>query len=445
MKRLAILCTVLILAASCHKDEIREDSYALFDDRNLPELTVSFSQGEWNRLLSLYDADNHTKEYVRCNVSLRDGDKSCEVRDAGLRLRGQTSRRRPQVKGSSKMQHFHAGLHFCKFSENRQEIAEYRRVNLKYAKEDPTHIREHYCYDLLSRYGVWTAPRSSWCRLYLDTGQKRCYYGAYLMVESIDKQFIQKRRQFGSADGFLWKCAWGANLRDTKSKLFHLDDDSSATYAYELKEDRAEDFFAAKAQILDFITKLNDLYGDEFRDWISKVCDVELLLRTYAVNVAVGHWDDYWNNMNNFYLYFNSRDEQDYRVYMICFDYDNTLGTSHDCGVQHDSGRHDPYKWGLSDCLLIRKILTVSEYRDMYTGFLKELAAEGSPLFGYDASVSRIREWQKLIEPALPNDTGEDETIADRPASWGNHHEYRLQEDGANNWFRVKSGVLRAL
>ena len=66
--------------------------------------------------------------------------------------------------------------------------------------------------------------------------------------------------------------------------------------------------------------------------------DVPLLLKTYAVNVAVGMWDDYWNNSNNYYFYFNPKGQ----FFFIPYDYDNTLGTSMDCGVIQDSGRKDP-------------------------------------------------------------------------------------------------------
>ena len=76
---------------------------------------------------------------------------------------------------------------------------------------------------------------------------------------------------------------------------------------------------------------------------------MDLLLRTYAAFVALGHWDDYWNDMNNFYLYFDSTSKDDYKVYMIPYDLDNTLGTSHNCGVQTDSGRHDPFRSGEKD------------------------------------------------------------------------------------------------
>lgn len=448
-----------ILLAACKQDVIQIDdkdmpgSYGpgyIFDAQKLPKLSISISEDEWNRLLELYDKDNHTHEYVRCeSVSLERVDASLSSANAGLRLRGQTSRRRPEGHSGQKHQasgadwhHVHFGLHMRKFTEE-GGLAGVRRINLKYAKEDPSYVREHFCFDMLSQYGIWTAPLSSWCRLHLQVGQESAVnYGVYLMQESIDRQYVKNRHGFGPEWGYLWKCAWGANLRDKDDWRFHQDDNSSNTYAYELKDEDPESFAPAKAQLKDFITKLNTLKGADFYNWIQRVCDVDLLLKTYAANVALGHWDDYWNDMNNFYLYFNSRDQVNYKVYMICFDYDNTLGTSHFCGVQSDSARHDPYHWGLEECVLISKILSVTDFRNIYTGYLKDFAAADNPYTGVLQSASRIRSWQQMLEPFIANDTGEDMVIRDRPASWGNHPEYRLLEDGTNNWFRIKAASI---
>ena len=143
--------------------------------------------------------------------------------------------------------------------------------------------------------------------------------------------------------------------------------------------------------------------------------------------------------MNNFYLYFNSKDEHNYKVYMLPYDYDNTLGTSHRCGVQTDSGRHDPYHWGLEECVLLYKILEVSDFRAKYTEYLRDFASVDNQYTGVLQSASRIRQWQDFIGPFVKNDTGEDMAIRDAPASWGNHPEYRVLEDGSNNWFKVKA------
>lgn len=448
----------LFLSFSCRKDQIiitkvpdsvtpSEAAEYLFDDSQLPRLAISVSEEEWNRLLEMYDKDAHNHSYVKCSQVILDrGDRTLKSENVGLRLRGQTSRRRPEGAAGQKHQsgkadwhHAHFGLN-CRTYSDSGDFAGIRRINLKYSKEDPSYIREHFCFDLLSRYGIWTAPKSSWCRLYLYVGNDSpAYFGVYLMTESIDKRYVKRRPEFGSSKGWLWKCAWGSNLRDTDDWRFHLDDNSSQTFAYELKEDDKAEFEPAKAQLKDFITKLNTLTGSAFYNWIQQVCDVDLLLKMYAANVALGHWDDYWNDMNNYYLYFNSKDAQDYRVYMLPYDYDNTLGTSHACGVQNDSGRHDPYHWGLKECVLLYKILEVRDFRDRYTEYLKDFSTPDNPYTGKFQSASRIRSWQDFLLPFVKNDTGEDMEIRDKPASWGNHPEYRLLEDGSNNWFAVKT------
>ena len=456
-----LLAVFLVLLASCGKDQITLDDSTdavyqgaanIFDDTQLPRLLISVSESEWNRLLQLYDKDHHNHTYIKCSsVTLSRGDDNFAVRDAGLRLRGQTSRRRPEGHGGQPHQsvnpdwhHAHFGLNFRTFSDS-ASIGGIRRINLKYAKEDPSYIREHFCFDLLSKYGIWTAPMTSWCRLYLKVGNdSQAYFGVYLMTESIDMQYVGRRPGFGTQKGWLWKCAWGANLRDRDDWRFHQDDNSSNTYAYELKDENPESFEPAKAQLKDFITKLNTLKGPEFYSWIQKVLDVDLFLKMYAANVALGHWDDYWNDMNNFYLYFNSRDINDYKVYMLPYDYDNTLGTSHNCGVQSDSGRHDPYHWGLEECVLMYKLLAISDFRARYTVYLRDFSSVDNPWTGQLQSASRIRKWQELLEPYVKNDTGEDMTIKDAPASWGNHHEYRLLEDCPDNWFKVKADSIKS-
>ena len=74
-----------------------------------------------------------------------------------------------------------------------------------------------------------------------------------------------------------------------------------------------------------------------------------------------------------------------------------------------------------------------------YTSFLKDFSTVDNPCTGQLQSASRIRTWQNLIGPFIDNDTGEDAALRDAPASWGNHPEYRLLEDGPSNWFSVEA------
>ena len=409
----------------------------VFDSKVIPEIHLSISQEEWNRLLDLFDKDSNTQEYVHCDVKyVKDGETTL-IPDSGLRLKGNTSRRRPEKNG--KFRHCHFGLNFHYYNDDAgHTLKGMRRVDLKWFKEDPSYVREIFCYDLFRREGVWTAVNDVYCRLWLKVGDgSEIYYGVYGMLEHIDKNYLRIReKQFGTHGGNLWKCHWGATLKKGEGSIGA--DDNKHDYTYELKTNKTE-LSAARQQLEDFTGKLNSLSGSEFNKWISGVMDVELLLKTYAVNVAVGMWDDYWNNCNNYYLYFNSTDPQKYRVWLIPYDYDNTLGTCNNCGVQSDAGRQDPLHWGHGDYPLMTKILANGEWETYYKNCLRELC-DGN--FSYSSATARIKAWQSSISAYVKNDTGEDNAIEDKPASWGCHSEYRLLDSGSNNFFKVKAASI---
>ncbi|MBR4045616.1 MAG: CotH kinase family protein [Alistipes sp.] len=436
-----------------------DDSWAegeldwVFDMGVLPQIRITITEEQWNELLEEYDRDSNTAHYIHCDAEFKSKGETHLFEDAGLRLRGNTSRRRPEGNGGEMHKRDNADWHHCHFmlnlrkfqKDDAHELHNVRKLHLKWHKDDPAYCRELYCYDLFRRYGIWTAAYSSYCRLWIHVeGDKEpAYYGVYEMLEVIDDKYVKKRKElFGDHQHNLWKCRWGADLNynNIKGSSIHFDDDSGANYTYELKTN-IENFEVAKAQLLEFSKNLTRLEGQQFHDWIAKVCDVELLLRTYAVNVVVGMWDDYWNNSNNFYIYFNSSDKDNYKFFLIPFDYDNTLGTSNHCGVQEDAGRHDPLNWGdTGRSPLIGKILKFEDYRKIYVDALHELCAPENELFHYQSSIARINSWHNMISSYVDNDTEEDCEIKDRPAGWGNKGDYRiLNENSSKNFFKIKA------
>ena len=463
MKRLAVILLAISTLFSCVHDDIEECGpvdgtstpvekaddaddvnwakaieYA-FDESVIPDIHISMTQEEWDKLLKYYDADKNTQEYVVCHILYIKGKERINLDYSGLRLKGNTSRRRPQE--GNKYRHVHFGLNFHHYHKDAEHTLKgIRKVDLKWFKDDPAYVRELYCYDLFRREGVWTAINDVYCRLWIKIGDsEERYYGIYELMEHIDKNYLRTRKkQFGSEDGNLWKVR-GGNLKDTNGWMGA--DDNKNTYTYELKTNTETGFFNAKLQLQDFIKNLNNLSGSAFDEWISSHMDVDLFLKTLAVNVAVGMWDDYWNNANNYYLYFNSTDTYNYKVWLIPYDYDNTLGTSANCGVQSDSGRQTPLQWGHQSYPLCTKILQNSTWKSTYIKYLKQLCSGN---FSASASKERIQLWQGRIQQYVSNDTGEDMKIEDKPASWSNHSEYRLLSSG-NNFFDVKAAVVNAL
>ena len=413
----------------------------VFDSSVIPEIHIIVSQNQWDSLLAAYDKNPGTSDFVKCDVEYIKGNKTIQVSKAGLRLKGNTSRRRPQDT-EGYFHHCHYGIDFHKYVKDPDHTVNgVRRVDLKWFKDDPTYVREIYCYDLFRRYGVWTAINDVYAQVCIKVGLPGLnYLGVYGMLEHIDKNYLRARKkQFGDEDGNLWKCRWPAHLMDDSNSNFGVDDNSSS-HTYELKTNKKEGFNAAKAQMQDFIRNLNSKTGAAFNEWIASVMDVELFLKTYAVNVAVGMWDDYWCNSNNYYLYFNSTDPAKYKVFFIPYDYDNTLGTS---GII-DAGRQDPMNWGNDSYPLMAKILQNPTWANKYKGYLRELCGNGG-LFNWEQSHARISAWQDSIQGFVSNDTGEDMEIYDSPAGWGNVPQYRIMSDGSNNYFKVKAAAVAAM
>ena len=429
------------------KPEYQESISYVWDLTALPEIQIEVPLTEWNNLLASYDRNNSTREYIHCNATYIKGDDVHKIQDVGLRLRGNTSRRRPEagsgphVQGSADWQHCHYGLHFRKFVKDQAHTVHgIHKVNLKWFKDDPIYAREVFCYDLFRRFGVWTAINSSYCRLkiHVEGDPEPTNMGVYEMIEPVNDEYLKYRAdKFGAASGNLWKCSWGANLNDVADHLFG-EDNNINNYTYEWKCGLLG-YAPAKEQLKDFILKLTGKGEDSFYKWIQEVCDVELLLKTYAVNVAVGMWDDYWNNSNNYYLYFSTTDKYKYKVFFIPFDYDNTLGTSANCGNIQDSGRQNPWHWGSSSNPLIERLLRFPEFRQIYENALRDLVNPANEMMDFASAYKRISTWHKLINPYVSNDTGEDMLIEDKTASWSNHKEYRLMDSGGNNFFIIKA------
>ena len=274
-------------------------AYIWGNSTTIPEITIRVTKDEWNAFLKRFDEYSSNADFFHCDVTFKRGIETTTIDDAGFRMRGNTSRRRPEG-GHGQMHSSNPDWHHCHFAVNLRKyhkdedhtIYGIRKFNLKWHKDDPCYVREMYCYYLFRRYGIWTAPFDSYCRLwiYVEGDKKPAYFGVYEIIESIDEEYVERREnQFGNDKGHLWKCVYGnagmADLKNAEDWRFNYDKNDGVNYTYEFKG-KQEEFTVARSQFQDFITKLNKLQGEEFYNWIMKVCDVKMLMKTYAVTVA---------------------------------------------------------------------------------------------------------------------------------------------------------------
>ena len=434
----------------------------IFGTDSVAEITLTIDRSEWKTLLDNFDINDRNEDCIHADFKMTKGDYTWEADDIGMRLRGNTSRIRPQQGDNYYQAHFK--IDFEEWIED-DTIEEgklagcMKGIILKRFKEDPTYVREVFGYNFFRKNGIWTAPRAGYTRLFIniieeDGKPTELDYGVYAMIEEINKQFLKERSEitpqigtkFNGNKGNLWKCCWqssyGASMatdfdayRSFGVEEIFLDESKSMRYDYDLKTNK-DDLISARDEFIDFIYALNDLSTvEEIKAFYDERMDVDLFLKTYACNVLLGMDDDYWNNKNNYYFYFDKKG----KCYFIPYDYDNILGTN----CFDDTATRNPLEWGRDgvEAPLIEKLLSVPEYKTMYIDYLLELSEESSFV---DGSKTEIQRLQGMVENYVySSDLTYSNTfpsIGDDTASWcTNYGKYKLLSNDDKNYFKTKA------
>lgn len=472
---------------------------SIFNPDELGEMVLVIDRSEWNKHLEYCDIDiGHEESVIAKGFYFAKDSKQWFFKDVGFRIRGNTSRRKPQDSAGNYIQS-HFAIDFEEWLTDEDKAANLdkklaksmRGVMLKRFKDDATYSREVYGYNLFRKNKIWVAPRASYTTLKiqiiddLDLDKdgdikefETVNYGVYGMIEEIKKRFLAERTEkqgggnFVGNNGNLWKCTWKgckpnfvkneANsigeekvepVKDSNGKVVQFNKEAF-TYDYKGDNTLAE----GKTQLLAFMEELNNLpnctdgNNDEadietIKTFYTTKMDGDLFLRTYAINVILGMNDDYWVNNNNFYFYF----DEDGKGYFIPYDYDNILGVS--CVSNFDVGTKNPMEWGsLTDEQhpLIQKILNVPEYMDLYKSYL-DLYSNEQSYFDDDKSIAQITNWQSMIQNYInsPDLNYKDTTSSfeDKVADWCRDNcdvDYKIYTPSSLNYFTVRQKAIKA-
>lgn len=445
----------------------------IFGTDSVAEITLTISRKEWDKLCTNYDKNPKNEDCVHADFEMKKGNNTWQISDIGMRLRGNTSRRRPQVGEQYYQAHFKLKFEeWCDDSGEERKLAGCMKgLNLKRFKEDPAYVREVFGYNYFRKNGIWTAPRAGYVHLFINIEEengtaKKLDYGVYAMIEEINKQFLKERSEllqdsgtlgggnFSNNKGDLWKCCWqssnGSSMatdydgyRSFGVEEIFLDESKSLRYDYDLKTNKDE-LVRTRSSFIDFIEELNKLDSeDEIKKFYESKMDVDLFLKTYACNVLLGMDDDYWRNHNNYYFYFDKNG----KAYFIPYDYDNILGTN----CFSDTATRNPLDWGEGACEapLIEKLLSVPEFKQKYVDYLLMLSDTSAFVDGSQNEITRLQGLLKDLTSSndiVYADTSE--TIDDAVGSWcSNYKEGRyyklLGGDVTDNYFMAKAKSVK--
>ena len=112
----------------------------IFGTDSVAEITLTISRKEWDKLCTNYDKNSKNEDCVHADFEMKKGNNTWQISDIGMRLRGNTSRRRPQVDDKYYQAHFKLKFEeWCDDSGEERKLAGCMKgLNLKRFKEDPT-------------------------------------------------------------------------------------------------------------------------------------------------------------------------------------------------------------------------------------------------------------------------------------------------------------------
>jgi hypothetical protein len=177
------------------------------------------------------------------------------------------------------------------------------KLTLNNMVQDNTYVHEWAAYELFRAMGV-PSPRVAYGRV----GVNGTDYGLYLIVESIDREFLA--RWYTDATGNLYEGAYGVDLYDS-----HV-----ASFDY-----KGGDGVSDRSDLQELVDILDDGATEANYTRVQTVMDMDEFLANMAVEALTMHWDGY-STANNYRLY---KDPGSGRFQIIPWGTDQTFITAY--------------------------------------------------------------------------------------------------------------------
>jgi hypothetical protein len=402
----------------------------LFNDEIKHNLHIYITEDQWlgmGKDMMRYrhlDDRMRTGEYRTADIVYEDEYGSYELKNIGIRTKGNTTRLIPENhEGVLKRSHFKLKFDFTldtqvgtdEFKQlGKRSFLGLDEVALKSNMEsDRSFVHEKYAYDLLRGLGV-PAPNISLCTVTIHLEDRVLDYGVYNVVESVNKDFLKRTYGKKLDDGNLYKALWQdygpATLMPIINPLAVGIKDWKSNYrpTYDLQTNTDS---VTHVELYSFIDQLNILEGEAFALYMDSSFDMEVLLSAFAVTTLIGSVDDYRSMGNNYYLYF----KPDGQVVFFPYDFDNSLGYGWDgesFGGYDGIATEDIYKWrSLASIFMGRKyfhplsekVLAIEKYKIRYEAILRELIS--SKKYSYESFLKLYNKSKFMYGQDIDNDT----------------------------------------
>lgn len=183
-----------------------------------------------------------------------------------------------------------------------------RRLTLNSLTQDGSKLHEYGAYALFNAMGV-PAPKTGWARVYVNDIDR----GLYLNVEQPDTNFMAKK--FKDITQHIYE---GVAMKD-----FKRGNASGTSTTGEFLADYGWKVTPNKNDLATLINSMDDWDLARWYKSLPKVMDQSALIKLFAVENFLGHWDGYTGpNINNYFVRSNTRG----KFTMIPWGADQTFG-----------------------------------------------------------------------------------------------------------------------
>ena len=271
-----------------HSKNADLDYKLLFPDDKVLRIDITMSTENFEKVQTdFFKRESGTDPvYVPVNVQYN-GNTWWNV---GFRYKGNSSLSAAKVKNKAPFR-----LNFDKFEDTYPEISNqhfYGFSCMTFGNNfgDYSFMRSRIAAEIFSECGVISA-RTSFCRVYIDTGNGPKYWGLYSMTEDISDGAVLKDR-FGDDKGNCYK-----------------PEGAGADWSYPFNQtgfikqnnEKAGDFSDVTAAHAALFASNTD--ASQWRANLEKYFNVRMFLRWLAINTAMVNWDSYGDMAQNYYLY----------------------------------------------------------------------------------------------------------------------------------------------
>ena len=238
----------------------------MFDTTVLHRIEITVASEHLPQL----DADQENR--VPCTVVF-DG---VSLPQSGIRKKGGRGSLRPLAEKPG------FSIKFNEFVKG-QKLAKLSKLILNNAVMDPSFLNEHIAYELARRWGL-AAPLTAHGLVTLNGEPK----GLYVVREAINDDFLRRVYGAGNEDGNLSEGVGGIDFAARPERL-------------ELKDEVEEG--RSRADVAELARLASGTSDSRWLQVVGEKLDVPEAINAMAFEWHIGHWDGYFFQPNNYYLY----------------------------------------------------------------------------------------------------------------------------------------------